>query len=147
MLDAAYLALALCASPLLVWRRLVQGKDRRGNAEKWLGRGEARTGNEPCLWLHAVSVGEVLQLRPVLEELERTRPDLELVLSTTTVTGHDVALEKYPRCRVVFFPLDFSWACVPRSTGFVPLPWRWWSWNFGRTFSPKRGAAECRWEW
>jgi 3-deoxy-D-manno-octulosonic-acid transferase len=110
MLDAAYLALALCASPLLIWRRLVQGKDRRGNAEKWLGRGDARTGNRPCLWLHAVSVGEVLQLRPVLEELERVRPDVELVLSTTTVTGHDVARDKYPRCRVVFFPLDFSWA-------------------------------------
>jgi 3-deoxy-D-manno-octulosonic-acid transferase len=46
----------------------------------------------------------------VLEELERVRPDVELVLSTTTVTGHDVARDKYPRCRVVFFPLDFSWA-------------------------------------
>lgn len=110
MLDAVYLALAVCASPLLVWRRLVQGKDRRGNVEKWLGRGEARTGDAPCLWLHAVSVGEVLQLKPVLEELRSARPDVELVISTTTVTGHDVAREKYPGCRVIFFPLDVSWA-------------------------------------
>jgi 3-deoxy-D-manno-octulosonic-acid transferase len=110
MLDAVYLALAVCAAPLLLWRRVVLGKDRRGNAEKWLGRGEARKGDAPCLWLHAVSVGEVLQLKPVLEELARVRPDVELVISTTTGTGYDVAREKYPACRVIFFPLDFSWA-------------------------------------
>jgi 3-deoxy-D-manno-octulosonic-acid transferase len=57
-----------------------------------------------------VSVGEVLQLQPVLDGLAAEHPDCEFVISTTTVTGHEVARKKYPQHRVIFTPLDFSWA-------------------------------------
>lgn len=110
LLDIAYLALLIAISPILVWRRFRLGKDRDGLWEKLSGRVTPRESTNDCLWLHAVSVGEVLLLRPVIEEMRLRRPDLDFVLSVTTTTGHEVAVAKYPSCRVIYFPLDFTWA-------------------------------------
>jgi len=110
LLDLAYLAFLAAASPILLWRMIVRGKYRSGWVEKCLGRVPPRAGDRPCLWFHAVSVGEVLQLRPVLDGLRERVPDVELVISTTTPTGRAVAESKFPHDRVCYFPLDFSWA-------------------------------------
>lgn len=110
MLNVAYLLFLAAISPILVWRRVRLRKDRDGLWEKLTGRVTPRDSTGDCLWLHAVSVGEVLLLRPVIEELRLRRPGLELVLSVTTTTGRDVAVAKYPGCRVIYFPLDFTWA-------------------------------------
>ncbi|MCA9016608.1 MAG: 3-deoxy-D-manno-octulosonic acid transferase, partial [Planctomycetaceae bacterium] len=59
---------------------------------------------------HAVSVGEVLQLPPLLEELASQNPGVEFVITTTTHTGYAVAREKFPQHCICYFPLDFSWA-------------------------------------
>ena len=67
-------------------------------------------GLRPCLWLHAVSVGEVNLLAPLLKKMEETRPEWECVISTTTMTGMALAKKKYPRNSVFYCPLDFSWA-------------------------------------
>ena len=91
LLNLAYLVLLAFISPLLLFRSLMQGKYRKGWAQKLWGAVPLRPGERPCLWLHAVSVGEVLQLGPILEGLSRSRPDLEFVISVTTTTGHDVA--------------------------------------------------------
>ena len=66
------------------WR---SGKYREGWSEKFLGKAPLRIGDRPCLWFHAVSVGEVLLLRPLVRELARRRPGWEVVVSTTTPTG------------------------------------------------------------
>ena len=63
-----------------------------------------------CLWLHAVSVGEVNLLAPLLKMIEQERPEWECVISTTTTTGMALAKKKYPRQTVFYCPLDFSWA-------------------------------------
>lgn len=97
-------------SPWVLFRIIVQGKDRTGWRERLLGAVPPRESDRPCIWLHAVSVGEVLQLQPVIDGLAAERPDSEFVISTTTVTGHEVARKKYPQHRVIFTPLDFSWA-------------------------------------
>src|SRR5262249_1021974 len=81
-----------------------------GWRQRLLGRVPRRAGNRRCLWFHAVSVGEVLQLEPLLEALSREERELEFVISTTTPTGFDVAQKRYPGCQIVYFPLDFSWA-------------------------------------
>lgn len=62
------------------------------------------------MWLHAVSVGEVNLLEPVIDRLRKRRPDLEFVISTTTETGFDLASNKYHEHYVFFCPFDFSWA-------------------------------------
>ena len=109
-LNFAYVALLLAVSPVLLYRRWVLGKYRDGWAEKLWGQLPDRSGSKPCLWLHAVSVGEVLQLRPMMKLLATQRPDWDFVITTTTRTGLDVAKKEYPQHTVCYFPLDFSWA-------------------------------------
>ena len=109
-LNLVYCGLLLLFSPVILFRMLWQGKYRQGWSEKFLGRVEVRRSTGPMIWLHAVSVGEVLVLRTILPRLRETIPDGEFWISTTTHTGRAVAVEKYPDCRVIFFPLDFTWA-------------------------------------
>jgi 3-deoxy-D-manno-octulosonic-acid transferase len=110
LLNLVYVVLLLAAAPVVLYRMIAHGKYRTGWGEKLLGNLPVRGSAAPCVWFHAVSVGEVLQLRSVLAELRHARPDLEVLITTTTITGHAVAREKYPGERVCYFPLDFSWA-------------------------------------
>ncbi len=70
----------------------------------------ARRGDGPCIWIHGVSVGEVLAARTLVEELRARYPEWEIVVSTTTLTGHEVALKTYPGVRIIYFPVDLSFA-------------------------------------
>ena len=110
LLDLVYAALLLFCSPLLLYRSVRTGKYRSGWAEKFRGKAPLRIGDRPCVWFHAVSVGEVLLLRPVVEELARRRPGWDVVISTTTSTGLAVARRTYPDLVTFYAPLDFSWA-------------------------------------
>ncbi len=110
LLNVVYFALLVLVSPVLMYRRWVHGKYRDGWSEKFWGRLPERTSSQPCLWLHAVSVGEVLQLRSVMHELIAARSDWEFVITTTTRTGLEVAKKEFPQHTVCYCPLDFSWA-------------------------------------
>ena len=90
-LNGAYLALFLVALPWIAWSALRHGKYCEGFREKLLGLVPRREGNRACVWLHAVSVGEVNLLATTLAEFERRNPDLELVISTTTKAGYQLA--------------------------------------------------------
>ena len=46
---------------------------------------------EPSIWIHAVSVGEVLAARPLADELKSRYPGLKLFVSTTTTAGQQLA--------------------------------------------------------
>ena len=85
----------------------IPGRVGRETAGPRVPRRESRG---PCVWLHAVSVGEVLLLRTVIDELRRVNREVDVWISTTTQTGHAVAAEQFPDCRVVYFPLDFTWS-------------------------------------
>ncbi|MBX3465261.1 MAG: 3-deoxy-D-manno-octulosonic acid transferase [Planctomycetes bacterium] len=102
-----FLLALLLFAPVLLWRCLF---DRRYRARLW-----QRTGRVPALgrgrdvvWIHGVSVGEVKAASNFVAELRRRRPDLQLVVSTTTPNGHLVAQQQYPDLPVVFYPLDFG---------------------------------------
>jgi len=110
LLNLAYLLLILLALPWLVWQAICKGKYREGYAAKFLGLVPRRDSQNTCVWLHAVSVGEVNLLRPLIRHIERHRPDWECVVSTTTMTGMALAKKKYPELAVFYCPLDFSWA-------------------------------------
>ena len=110
LLNLVYLLLILLSPALAVWQAVRKGKYREGYAAKLLGRVPRRTSQKTCLWLHAVSVGEVNLLAPLLKMIEQERPDWECVISTTTMTGMALAKKKYPRQTVFYCPLDFSWA-------------------------------------
>jgi len=110
LFDAAYLFALLLASPWLLWRSLRTGRYREGFGAKLLGIVHERTAAGPCVWLHAVSVGEVNLLGTLLAELAGARPDWQCVVSTTTQTGYALARRRYPDLTVFYCPLDFSWA-------------------------------------
>ncbi len=112
LLNIVYLLLILLSLPWLVWQSLRKGKYREGYGAKLLGLVPERAADDQkkCLWLHAVSVGEVNLLAPLLKRIQETRPDWECVISTTTVTGMELAKKKYSQYTVFYCPLDFSWA-------------------------------------
>ena len=110
-LNATYLLLLTVGLPLIVWGAIRKGKYREGFAEKILGQVPRRTGSQHCVWIHAVSVGEVNLLATLIAELHARQPDLEVVVSTTTKTGYELARKKYGNRQTVFYcPIDFSWA-------------------------------------
>ena len=110
LLNLVYLATVLAVAPVLLWQRVVRGKRRPGLWQKLTGWLARRTGDERLVWFHAVSVGEVLQLEPMISECRRLWPSLQILVTTTTATGHRLACERFVDCHVDWFPLDFSWA-------------------------------------
>lgn len=64
------------------------------------------------IWIHALSVGEVLSSVPLAAELKRLRPDVEIVFSASTETGMTIAGQRLEGIAQSFFfmPHDFPWA-------------------------------------
>lgn len=110
LLDIAYLLVLLIASPWLAYVALRTGKYRQGYAQKLLGRIPRRSSDSPCIWLHAVSMGEVNVLVPFVKKLRDAFSGWDIVISTTTTTGFELARSKFPDAAVHYCPLDFSWA-------------------------------------
>ncbi len=110
LLDLIYLALLLAWSPVLAYQSLRTGKYRQGWSEKFFGKAPRRIGDRHCVWFHAVSVGEVLLLKPIIAELARRRPDWDVFISATTISGLTMARRTFPELVTFYAPLDFSWA-------------------------------------
>jgi 3-deoxy-D-manno-octulosonic-acid transferase len=110
LLNGVYLALLASFSPLIVWQAIRTGKYRDGFREKFLGFVPRRDGDAICIWIHAVSVGEVSLVGTLLRELRAANPAWEFVVSTTSRTGFELARKKYADFSVFYCPLDFSWA-------------------------------------
>lgn len=111
LLDAAYAAGLLAASPVLAYRLLRTGKWRAD----WRGRlghvPRLPADGRPTVLLHGVSVGEVAGAEPLVEALGGAsgKGPCRVVVSTTTNTGLARAEDLYGgRLSVVPFPLDFS---------------------------------------
>jgi len=110
VLNVVYLAALILASPWLIYKAITTGKYRVGMWRKFWGLAPVRAGDRPCAWFHAVSVGEVLLLKRVIERFRSRWPHWQCVLSTTTNTGYEVAVKNYPDLCVFYWPFDFSWA-------------------------------------
>ncbi|MGH9710470.1 MAG: 3-deoxy-D-manno-octulosonic acid transferase [Candidatus Acidiferrales bacterium] len=63
------------------------------------------------IWVHAVSVGEVLAAKPLIDGLKQRFPDRQVFVSTTTATGQRVARERIASADGIFhFPFDWTGA-------------------------------------
>ncbi|MBN1360479.1 MAG: 3-deoxy-D-manno-octulosonic acid transferase [Sedimentisphaerales bacterium] len=109
ILDLLYLLGGLLYSPVVVYRMVRHRRYRHGWDQRF-GR-IARTAPEKrCIWLHAVSVGEVNAAKTLLTEIEKRFGDYEIIVSTTTDTGFARAQAVFgSKWSVCFFPFDFSW--------------------------------------
>jgi 3-deoxy-D-manno-octulosonic-acid transferase len=64
---------------------------------------------DESIWVHAVSVGEVLAARPLMADLKQRYPTLRLFLSTTTLAGQELARRSASEADAVFyFPFDLA---------------------------------------
>ena len=109
-LNLCYALLLAILSPYFLYVSIRKKKYRRGWGEKFLGRCPIRSGTNPCIWFHAVSVGEVQLLAPLLQKLAREQPQITCVISTTTQTGRALAEKNHSEYLVFYCPLDFTWA-------------------------------------
>lgn len=109
LLDLGYAAAGLLASPYLLFKLATDRRYRHRLGERFGGVPE-REGDRRCVWLHCASVGEVNVAKPLVKELLKRRPDLELNVSTTTMAGRENAEKAWPGARVHYWPLDFGFA-------------------------------------
>ena len=110
LFNLIYLIVMAVFSPYLLWRMVIRGKNRRGWSAKLFGHVPRRSSKAPCFWFHAVSVGEVNLLKPVIERIRQQHPEIEIAISSTTETGRKLAAECFPNHITFFCPADFSWA-------------------------------------
>ncbi len=75
---------------------------------------------QPVIWLHAVSVGEVVAAVGVVEQLRRQFPSHRVLVSTTTSTGQKLAARRFGADSVFYFPLDFKFAIRPYFAALHP---------------------------
>ncbi len=105
--------LTIVLSPVLLFK-VVTGAKYRGGISQKLGRVRKRVkqviGTSRPIWVHAVSVGEVMAAHPLIRELRKKYPGIKLILSTVTVTGNYTAVQRVPEADAVFFfPFDYPW--------------------------------------
>ena len=110
VIDFIYLLVALAITPWVVYRMVRYRRYLAG----WSHRFGRIIRKDPaltkCIWLHAVSVGEVNAAKTIVKELENRFGNYEIIITATTDTGFARATEIFgTNHKVFYFPLDFSW--------------------------------------
>ncbi len=149
-LFGVYQALILLLLPplslYLVWRLIGRPAYREGVMQR-LGRYprdffKAIEGRQ-VIWVHAVSVGEVISSELFIQSLRRRYPEAGIVFSTTTPTGQAAARRRLKGIdQFIYFPFDLPWvtrSVVERISPalFIFLETELWP-NFLRTLSKKK---------
>jgi 3-deoxy-D-manno-octulosonic-acid transferase len=108
--SLAILVFAVLASPWFLYQAI--------RYQKYIGSLTQRLGVLPVsfnldgdesIWIHAVSVGEALVARSLLPALREQYPGLKIFVSTTTLTGQQIARTRLPNVDAVFyFPFDLQ---------------------------------------
>src|SRR5476651_2439483 len=115
--NVGFMTFFLITGPFFLWRLWRRGKllpqfgQRFGFYSKEV---RERLAPGADLWIHAVSVGEVKLAHMLIGRLREMRPDLRVVVSTTTGTGFTLAKTRLEdeRTFVIYNPIDFLWSVV-----------------------------------
>jgi tetraacyldisaccharide 4'-kinase len=113
----AYWAIRLAAFPLLVFYFFY----RSARDPRYSNRFSERLGGQPAsfhptppgaIWLHAVSVGEVVSAAPLLREIRERSPSIPLYVSAATVAGREIAEERLSALvdGIFYAPIDYAFA-------------------------------------
>lgn len=109
MLNGLYLITLFAATPWMAYRAVRTGRYREGWGSKLFGLVPFLR-KKNTIWFHAVSVGEVQVLRPMLADMRRRYPECTFCVSCTTKTGIELARKLFPDDVHFYFPMDFTWA-------------------------------------
>lgn len=117
MLFVVYDILLILFAPLILihhaWRTVSRGRSFAGFGERFGFIAPEKlvplAGKGP-IWVHAVSVGETMAVKPLLRELKQRFPERPILLSTVTETGRSIAEKIAEADVVVYFPFDFGFA-------------------------------------
>lgn len=109
----------LLSLPYWLYQIVRHGKYGAGFSER-LGRvparllaGKPKSPLQRVIWVHAVSLGEVLAIGRLAEEMGKTFPEHRIVISTTTDTGQNLARQRFGEENVFYFPMDLAFAIRP----------------------------------
>jgi 3-deoxy-D-manno-octulosonic-acid transferase len=109
LIDTAYLLVLLLISPKIIYRAIKQNRYRAGWSERF-GKVNRKDPAKKCIWIHAVSVGEVNAAKTLVEGFGKELGDYEIVISATTDTGYARAKAVYgDKFSVFYYPADISW--------------------------------------
>jgi len=114
-LYSALLGLFLLLTlPYWLLQMMRHGKYRAGLRQRFGAVPAALADNKQrSIWVHAVSVGEVIASTAIIESLRLKFPNHRVVISTTTSTGQKLAVRRFGAENVFYFPLDFAFAIRP----------------------------------
>ncbi len=112
MYYVIYNLILVLVSPIIVGLLLTKKRSQRG---LWSRLGlipvELRNLRKPVIWIHAVSLGEVATIVPLLHVMKERYPQWPLVVSTVTETGREVVVKRLEGVAVhCYAPVDFWWA-------------------------------------
>jgi 3-deoxy-D-manno-octulosonic-acid transferase len=122
--NMALIAGALISSPYWVLRILFTPKYRKNFIQRFGHYPQEiinQLENKKPLWIHAVSVGETLTAIILVKEIKKKYPDLPIMISNVTVTGHQISQQnKALFAGIIYFPLDFPWIVAKSLCKFNP---------------------------
>ncbi|MBI4846853.1 MAG: 3-deoxy-D-manno-octulosonic acid transferase [Candidatus Omnitrophica bacterium] len=110
ILDFIYFVAALFYLPALIFKgKHCLGLNQRFGiySDEFIQEIKAKS---PFIWLHAVSVGEIKALAVVVEQIRKNFPGLNILFSTVTPTGNEIAAAMAGQDdQVIYLPFDLSW--------------------------------------
>jgi 3-deoxy-D-manno-octulosonic-acid transferase len=121
----------LLASPVIVGVLLAKPRCRQGLAQR-LGlenglsglfdAGKRNQPNKPLVWIHAVSLGEVVAVTPLVKALHERHPACRYIVTTVTETGREAVEQRLGGiAEHQYAPLDFSWAVAAAARRLQPV--------------------------
>ena len=98
--------------PHFIYQALAHGKYLAGLRQRLGAIPELPQSEKPVIWLHSVSVGETQAAQPLIDSLQQTYPNHNLVVSTITQTGQNLAKQLLGdrASSVFYFPFDWKWS-------------------------------------
>src|SRR5258708_3909750 len=121
--SALLLAALVVGAPYWLLRMATSGRYRAGLAGRLGLVHEALRGvvaGRKVIWIHAVSVGEVMAAAQLIRELRAALPGWVIAVSTTTETGQRLARERLAESPVFYLPLDFAFVVRRYLRGLRP---------------------------